>query len=88
MIDKEFIPIILKLLPQIIENGSGEKSEKLLKEIGLCNEHIEEVFEYINHANGRIPLLNMGMKLSQFSGDFDDSPIFKEAIKLLIKEKE
>lgn len=86
MIDKKFIKPIVQILPQIIDNGPGEVSNKLLKEIGLCDDHIQEVFDDINHASGRIPLLNMGMKMSQFGGDFDDSEIFQEAIKIFLKD--
>ena len=87
MIDKVFIPQIIKVLPKIISLGLVKKSVDLLGNIGLCEEHIQDVFDDIHHANCRIPLLKRGLKMSQFGGDFDDSPIFQEAIKILLKEK-
>ncbi len=83
MIDKKFQTIIIEHLPKIIKTGYNEKSLKLLKEIGLCEEHAEEVLETVNDAVERMSLYSMGMKPTQFSGDLDNDPIFKAAIKIL-----
>ena len=66
----------------IIEEGPSEKSKTVLKDMGLCSEHIDELFSLIHDAYGRFTLYEIGMEASQFSGDLDDDAIFNEAVKI------
>ena len=86
MIEDFLGKLVIEKLPQIIALGPGEASKNILIELGLSSEQIDQVLEDVNHASGRIPLLKMGMEMDQFSGDFDDSPIFQAAIKIFLEK--
>jgi hypothetical protein len=85
MIDLEFKEEIITNLPKIVENGPSEESTELLRKLGLCPEHIEEVLSLVNDAYARVSLYASGMKPKQFSGDLDNNIIFNEAVKIFQK---
>lgn len=48
--------------------------------LGLCEEHAEQAVELVSHGFSRVRLYAIGMQPRQFSGDFEDDPLFLAAV--------
>ena len=88
MINKELQKPILGILEQIINYWPNENSRKILSEIWLCEEHIEEIFEILKSANARASLYKSWMKKNQFGWDLDDDIIFQKAVEIFMEMEE
>jgi HEAT repeat protein len=62
---------------------AGDADEAILQQLsttGLCKEAAEQALALVRSGYFRAALLRAGMKLSQFSSDFEDDPIFQAAL--------
>jgi hypothetical protein len=55
-------------------------AERLLA-LGLTEDEANDAQTIVNAASGRALLLSTGMRPTQFGGDFEDDPLFKEALR-------
>ena len=83
MLNKQLQKKVIESLPKIIKAGY-DGTKEILNKLGLSDEQAEEALDIINAAVGRSQMYAMGMNPDQFSGDLDEDPIFKAAIKLLV----
>ena len=52
-----------------------------LRELGLRGERAEDALATVQAGFARAQLYAVGMKASQFSGDFEKDPLFRQAIR-------
>ncbi|WP_203296721.1 hypothetical protein [Luteirhabdus pelagi] len=87
MLTREQENIVIENLPKLLNEEAVEMPHIMLKKIGFCEEHIEEVMEAITSANARFNFYKAGMKPKQFSGDYENDRIFKATLGLLMGPK-
>ena len=87
MLTTEQENIVIEHLPKLLDQQSNEKPEVLLRKIGFCEEHTEQIMETITSANARFHFYKAGMKPKQFTGDFENDKIFNATLEILIGPK-